>query len=98
MRQKIIGLTNSIRQVLESHSNAVWWKEICDEIKDRRLVDITPEQEETTYGQPNFHHSVRRILAELVKRGEVAHVSKGMYEIARFKSAELITERRLRSN
>ena len=84
MRQKIFGLTTAIRRVLESHDNAVWWKQICNEIKDKGFVDIIPQQEEITYGQPNFHHSVRRILSELVKRGEVNRVSKGMYKEIRF--------------
>lgn len=83
MRPKIIGLTSAIRRVLEGHADAVSWKQICDEIKDKGLVDISPEQEEITYGQPNFHHSVRRILSELIKRGEVIRPSKGMYEIVR---------------
>lgn len=83
MRRKIIGLTNAIRQILKSHDEAVWWKQICDEIKDKGLLDITPQQEEITYGQPNFHHSVRRILSELVKRGEIIRVSRGMYEMIR---------------
>ena len=83
MRPKIIGLTGAIRRALEDHADAVSWKQICDEIKDKGLVDISPEQEEITYGQPNFHHSVRRILSELIKRGEVIRPSKGMYEIVR---------------
>jgi len=83
MRRKIIGLTNAIRQILKSRDEAVWWKQICDEIKDKGLLDITPQQEEITYGQPNFHHSVRRILSELVKRGEIIRVSRGMYEMIR---------------
>ncbi len=83
MRPRIIGLTNTIRQVLMSHDDAVWWKQICDEIRYQGLLDITPQQEEITYSQPNFHHSVRRILSELVKRGEVNRVSKGMYQMSR---------------
>lgn len=83
MRPKIIGLTSAIRRVLEGHADAVNWKQICDEIKDKGLVDISPEQEEITYGQPNFHHSVRRILYELIKRGEVIRPCRGMYEIVR---------------
>lgn len=83
MRPKVVGLTSAIRRVLDSHADAVNWKQICDEIKDKGLVDISPEQEEITYGQPNFHHSVRRILSELIKRGEVIRPSKGMYEIVR---------------
>ena len=80
MREKIKGLTDAVRQVLEEHDSALWWKEICNEIKDRSLVNITPEQEEITYGQPNFHHSVRRILTELVRRGVAIRVNRGMYE------------------
>jgi len=83
MRPKVVGLTNAIRRALESHADAVSWKQICGEIKDKGLVDISPEQEEITYGQPNFHHSVRRILSELIKRGEVIRPSKGMYEMVR---------------
>ena len=86
MRPKVVGLTNAIRQVLESHDNPVWWKQICNEIRDKGLVDIIPEQEEITYGQPNFYHSVRRILSELIKKGEVVRVTKGMYKMVRFSS------------
>jgi hypothetical protein len=80
MRQKIEGLTDAIRQVLRDHNDAVWWKEICDEVKYGGLVHITPEQEEITYGQPNFHHSVRKILAVLVKRGEAIREGRAMYK------------------
>ena len=69
MRQKIVGLTNAVREVLRRQNDAVWWRQICDEIRDKGLVDIMPQQEEITYGQPNFHHSVRRILSELVRKG-----------------------------
>jgi len=71
MRQKVIGLTNAIRRVLESHGGAVGCKQVCHEIKDKGLVDISPRQEEITYGQPNFHHSVRKTLSMLTERGEV---------------------------
>ena len=84
MREKIVGLTDAIRRVLKSHDNAISWKQICDEIRSKGLVDITPQQEEITYGQPNFYHSVRRILSELVKKREVNRISKGMYRMARF--------------
>jgi len=80
MRQKIIGLTNAIRKVLESQNNAIWWKDICYKIQERNLVEITPEQEEITYGQPNWHHSVRKRLSELVTNGEVTRDSKAMYK------------------
>ena len=83
MRPKIIGLTYAIQQVLMNHDDAVWWKQICDEMVFRGLLNITPQQGEITYGQPNFHHSVRRILSELVKRGEVTRVSRGMYQMSR---------------
>lgn len=43
-------------------------------------MHITAEQEEITYGQPNFHHSVRRILTELVRAGEVIRVNRGIYK------------------
>lgn len=82
MRARIEGLTDAIKQVLEDHNDAVWWREICYEIRDRGLVNIEPEQEELTYGQPNFHHSVRRMLSELVKRGEAIRVSRAMYKRA----------------
>ena len=80
MRKRIEGLTDAVRQVLKEHEDAIWWKDICDEIKDRKIVDITPEQEELTYGQPNFHHSVRRTLTTLVGSGEAIRVSRGMYK------------------
>lgn len=80
MRKRIEGLTDAVRQVLKDHDGAIWWKDICAEIKDRNIVDITPEQEELTYGQPNFHHSVRRTLTTLVRNGEAIRVSRGMYK------------------
>lgn len=80
MRKRIEGLTDAVRQVLKEHEDAIWWKDICNEIKDRKIVDITPEQEELTYGQPNFHHSVRRTLTNLVRNGEAIRVSRGMYK------------------
>ncbi len=80
MREKIEGLTNAVRTVLREHDSALWWKDICCEIKHSGLVSITAEQEEVTYGQPNFYHSVRRILTELIRRGEVIRVKRGMYK------------------
>ena len=49
--------------------------------KDRGLVDISSEQEEITWGQPNFHHSVRKTLSVLAERGEVIRLSRGVYKI-----------------
>jgi predicted transcriptional regulator of viral defense system len=83
LRPKIIGLTDAIRKVLINHNDAVWWKQICDEIRYQGMLNITTEQEEITFGQPNFYHSVRRILSELVKNGEVDRVSRGIYQMPR---------------
>jgi len=80
MRERIVGLTDAIRQVLKKHDHPMWWKDICDEIKYSGMVSITPEQEEQTYGQPNFHHSVRKRLSELVERRETNRVSRGVYQ------------------
>jgi hypothetical protein len=79
MQKRIVGLTKAVKRVLREHDKPLSCKHICKEIKDRRLVDISPEQEEITYGQPKFHHSVRRILTELTRRGEVIRISRGMY-------------------
>jgi hypothetical protein len=79
MRKRIKGLTDAIRQVLRDYDTALSWREICLEIRGKYLVHIEPEQEEITYDQPNFYHSVRRILTELVRRGEVTRVDRGMY-------------------
>jgi len=79
MRERIEGLTNAIRQILKSHDTALSWREICLEIRGSGLLCIAPEQEEITYGQPNFYHSVRRTLTELVRRDEVTRVNRGMY-------------------
>jgi hypothetical protein len=80
MRERIVGLTDAVREVLKEHDYPMWWEDICDEIRCGGIVSITPEQEEETYGQPNFQHSVRRILSELVKRGEIIRVSRGTYQ------------------
>ncbi|MCJ7656118.1 MAG: hypothetical protein MUO97_12635 [Dehalococcoidia bacterium] len=79
MRKRIEGLTDAIRQVLREHDTALSWREICLEIRGKCLVHIAPEQEEITYDQPNFYHSVRRMLTGLVRRGEVARVDRGIY-------------------
>ena len=68
MRERIEGLTDAVRQVLQEHDSALWWKKICHEIKDRGLVRITPEQEQITYGQPNFHHSIKAHIDTTRKR------------------------------
>lgn len=81
MRERIEGLTDAIRHVLRDHDTALSWEEICLEIRGKGLVYIAPQQEEITYGQPNFYHSVRRILTELLRRGEVTRVDRGMYLI-----------------
>jgi hypothetical protein len=80
MRPKIDGLSNAVRQVLRSHSGAMHWREIADDIKAKGLVSISPEQEEITYGQPNYHHSVRKSLSNLYRMREVDRPSRGMYE------------------
>lgn len=78
MRPKIFGLKNAILQVLQNcYDNPVHWKEIANRI--RAYVDITPEQEEETYGQPNFHHSIRKTLSMLVSKGKIIRVSRGTY-------------------
>lgn len=79
MRERIVGLTDTIRQVLgEAFPSDVSLKEIYAKVRYR--LDITPEQEEITYGQPNYQHSVRRILTELVRSGQVARTGRGMYQ------------------
>jgi len=80
MRKKIKGLTNAVRELLREHDGAISSKDICHKIKDEGLVSLTAEQEEITYGQPNFYHAVRRTLLELVRRGEAIRVSRGMYK------------------
>ncbi len=65
-----LGVTPVLRVALISLVE-VGCKQICHEIKDKGLVDISPRQEEITYGQPNFHHSVRKTLSMLTERGEV---------------------------
>jgi hypothetical protein len=79
MRERIKGLTNAIRQVLRGHETILSWREICLEIRSNDLVHISPEQEEITYGQPNFYHSVRRTLTELMRRGDITRVARGIY-------------------
>jgi len=79
MRKRIEGLTDAVSKVLRDHNAVLSWKEICLEIRGKGLVHITPEQEEITYDQPNFYHSVRRMLTELVRRGKVTRVDRGMY-------------------
>lgn len=80
MREKIKGLTQTVKQILEHRGTTMWLKEIYDEVENR--IHLTPEQKEITYEQPNFQHSVRRVLSELVKREEVIRVGRGKYRKA----------------
>lgn len=80
MRQRITGLTETIRGLLkEAQGKPLSLMEIYEGVHHR--LDITSEQEEVTYGQPNWHHSVRRILTELVREGEVIRVDTGVYRM-----------------
>lgn len=76
MREKIEGLVKAVRQSFEDGST-ISLAEIYEEVKKK--VDLTSEQEEITYGQPNFQHSVRRTLSTLVEKGEIIRVGKGKY-------------------
>ena len=80
MLPKIAGLKAAVKTVLESHKGDVDTLTICKEIKTKGLVEITQEQEEITYGRPNYYHSVRRIPTELVRSGDLERLSKGRYK------------------
>ena len=76
MRERIAGLTDTVRQTLEDDS-PFGLQEIYKKV--RRKLRLTSEQIETTYRTPNFQHSIRAVLSYLVKEGEVIRVSKGRY-------------------
>ena len=80
MREKIEGLTQIIKQILEKSEAVLGLKEIYDNVEN--IVQLTPEQKEITYGRPNYQHSVRRILTVLVERGEAIRVNRGKYRKA----------------
>lgn len=79
MRERIKGLVEVIRQALEDGST-LSVGDIYEEVKKK--IDLTPEQKEITYGQPSFHHSVRKALFCLMNHGEIERVSKGKYQKA----------------
>jgi precorrin-6B methylase 1 len=68
MREKIEGLTQTIKQILRNSEAVLGLEEIYDKVENS--IQLTPEQKETTYGRPNYQHSVRRILTMLVDRRE----------------------------
>lgn len=78
MREPIIGLTEAIRQVLREAHEPLPLRKIYEEID--RKISIAPEQREITYGRENWKHSVRRILTELVRNGEVIRTSRATYK------------------
>lgn len=81
MRPRIHGLTNAVDEFLRmAYPQSVWWKDVCDGIVSNSLVAIEPAQEEITWNQPNYQHSVRRILSELVKNQQAVHVKRGYYK------------------
>ena len=80
MQGKINGIVDVIRQVLRV-DRVLCLEEIYAEVRTR--LDLTSEQKEITYGRPNFEHTVRSILSDLVQRGEVIRVDRGKYMKAR---------------
>jgi len=76
MRQPIWHLTEIIRQVLRVDKD-IALQEVYAEIRDR--IPLNREQRETTYGAPNFQHSIRSTLSRLVKNGEAIRVKRGIY-------------------
>jgi hypothetical protein len=79
MRERIQGLFEVIRQALEE-GGTLSVGDIYEKVK--KNIDLTPEQKEITHGQPNFHHSVRKVLFRLMKNGEIVRISKGKYQKA----------------
>lgn len=78
-REGIRGLFKTVRQALEDGST-LSVGDIYEEVKQN--IDLTPEEKEITWGQPSFHHSVRKALFCLMKKGEIVQVSKGKYRKA----------------
>lgn len=79
MRKPIWGLTEAILQTLrvDEDTEAL---QVCLEVKER--LRPTKEQVEKTYGAPNFHHSVYKILSSLVEQGKAIRVRRGVYRKA----------------
>lgn len=80
MREWIKGLTDVVKKCLCEKNTTISLQEIYECIKNDETLEISQEQNEITYYQPNWHHSVRRILAELVRNNEVKRVRRGVYE------------------
>lgn len=80
MRQQIWHLTETLRQILKVDKD-MELQEIYMEIIER--IPLTQEQVELTYGVPNFHHSVNKILSTLVEERRVIRVRRGVYRKGR---------------
>ena len=58
-------------------------QDIYDRIKRSGYVTITPELEAMhfKYRQPNYYHTVRGILSDLVEKNQVERIGRGVYSI-----------------
>lgn len=77
MRPRITGLTDAIRQIVNGKEGEVEEREIYEQLTYR--LNIQREQREVTFHQPNFQHSVRKILSYLVERNEIIRVRDGVF-------------------
>jgi len=84
------------RKEVNFMANLEWWKAVVNVLKahypetvDLQTVYLEVRQHRTlvdydfkmTYGQPNYHHTVRSILARLVKEGSVERVKRATYRL-----------------
>jgi len=76
-RKPIKGMAKAIRDFLNKHNGIFSVQEVREYIK-RNLI-LTSEQNDITYGQPNWHHSVRKQLSNFVKYDEIIRVEHGKY-------------------
>ena len=84
MRKRIDGLTDIVRQILEV-DRPVGLQEICEEV--RRKVLLTSTLAEESFEMREFQHSIRAVVAHLVRRGEAIHVDVGTYRKKRVHKA-----------
>ena len=67
----------AVLRIVRAKNGVISLQEIYEEIESHQVV--TPHHKELWGGQPNYHHSVRSVLAQLKHRGAVRHVGRGLY-------------------
>ena len=79
LASNILGLTDSIRRFMKTQLRVVSTQDVCEHVKNDARLEILPEHEERVYDRPRWQHSVRRIILQLVRNGEIKRIGRDQY-------------------